>query len=192
MSEATPQEKQTALTPAEIQAWREACVPLFEKVASALYLRAKQFYAIPKPDKVRPLMSQGIAHALDQLFDAAAYPNGMTAEAVMHDAAPRIEAAMITYFAPHQDTMLLHGKRNYRNGKPANSMSWEDIDRTMCMHSHHFAEQLHAAGKEVGVALGAYQESDCGLHSTSVFTARDGLRRILQADPNILPDLPRR
>lgn len=192
MSVPTPQEEQTPLTPAEIQAWHEACVPLFEKVASALYLRAKQFYAIPKPDTVRPLMSQGIAHALDQLFDPASYPEGMTPEAVMHDAAPRIEASMMAYFAPHQETMLLHGKRNYRNGKPANSMSWQDIDRSMCMHSHDFAEQLHAAGKETGLALPEYQESDCGLHSTSVFTARDGLRRILQADPNILPDLPRR
>lgn len=186
------QATQTPLSAAEIQAWREACVPLFEKIASELFLHAKHYYIICNPDPVRPLMSQGIAHALDQLFDPASYPEGITPDVVLHDAAPRIEACLITYFAPHQETMLLHGKRNYRKGKPSSSMSWEDIDRSMCMSSHRFAEALHAAGKEVGLALPEHQESECALHSTGIFTAREGFRRILQAEPNILPEIPRR
>lgn len=183
---------QPALTAKQIHAWRSACVPAFEKIASALYLRAKQFYAIPEPDPVRPLMSQGIAHALNQLFDPEWYPQGMTKDAVLQDAAPRIEACFIAYFAPHQETMLLHGKRNYRKGKPSANMSWEDIDRSMALCSHHFAEAMHAAGNEVGLDLPAYQESECGLRSASPLAAYGSFQRILQAEPNMLPEIPRR
>lgn len=142
------QETQGKKLSPEMQAWRDACKERFDHVADHLFHgHLEKFYK--HASRVRPLVNAGLEDALNYLFDPDLYPYGMRMAEVNARAETELAPRFEGFFTPHRDAMLLEGKWNYRKGKPAKTISWNNVDHTMVLYAPHLCEEMQAAGQEV-------------------------------------------
>jgi hypothetical protein len=143
------EEEQPALIP-EMAAWRAACAPRFAALLDHAFAHLHRYYRMQEPDPLRPLAEAGVRHALDQLFDPARYPGGMTPQAVLQAADRELVGHFEHFFAPHRDGMVVETKHHRRGG---NSAGFNDVDRTVALYSEYFIAAMREALPEAALPV---------------------------------------
>lgn len=125
-----------------MQNWRAATEHRIGAFLDELYTdRLRKYYAVAKKDEpTRPILEQGIATVLDDLFDETHYPDGMDFDAVIARAEAEFAPQLKAIFEPQWDALVLKGKRNHY--KNARSWSMTALGEDFVYYSQFFVDMM--------------------------------------------------